>query len=190
MAITRKRTTVTGGKLRFSTPTPDGKYEVIGRLECGRQVTVLFRNAGLSQDPSAVTFGHLGVLRIHPRQPSLVMLGLHSLKMPADWPAPEDFWDLCATLLQGRKGRGYDYEFEADLKVEGYDKPIELRFTDAEFPESFFKAVNFEHDPITLVQRPTIWSPVRSIPFESASDFEDKLTLCEPFLGQPLTDGD
>jgi hypothetical protein len=187
MAIMRKRMVVTGGKLRFSTLTPDGQPTVTGRLECESPITLLFRHVDLVQDGSIAMLAELGLLHIDRAKDSSVEVGLSALRMPPDWPSPEDPWNLCATLLQGGGGRGYPYEFGAHLEVERYGRPIQVEFNDSQLPDSFFKAVNFELHPVTLVQRPTTSSPARSFPFDSAKDFEDKLGLCGPFRKQGLT---
>ena len=147
---------VTLGKLRLFPATEEGAYPVSGRLQCldcEPRVTLLFRHAGLRQDLSLL---HLHAGQVVPldrqHRDNWVMLSTARAATEPSWSEPEDFLGWCVALLNPPRGARYGYEFEAKLKLVGWDEPIGVQFTHQEHPRHFLKAVTFEADTAILVE--------------------------------------
>ncbi len=183
------RQQVTLGKLRLFPATEEGTCPVSGRLECldcEPPVTLLFRHAGLGQDLSLLHL-HAGqvVPLDHQHRDNWVVLSPTRPPTEASWPEPEDFLGWCVALLNPPGGSRYGYEFEAELKLVGWDERIGVQFTHEEHPHHFFKAVTFEADTAILVE----FGMPYAQRYMSRRQFEDEVARWREF-GELLAERD
>ena len=182
---------VTAGKLRVFPVTAEGKYPISGRLECDPHVTLLFHSAGVDEDLSGLEYTEMQAFPIdleydHNR----VTIGAVLVPPGSPWPDHKNLWEMSASLFMPPSGKWYGYDFQAHLKPERQDKPIDVQIEDRGWPHSFFQALAPKGDVMLLVyicdQEEGGSLKASRLEFKSREDFEQWVKQQELY-GELLT---
>lgn len=182
---------VTSGKLRVFRVTAEGKYPISGRLDCGPHVTLLLHHAGVDEDLSGLEYTEVQAFPIDLEYDgNRVRIGPVFVPPGSPWPDPKNLWELSASLFMPPSGKWYGYDFQAHLKLERQDHPIEVQIEDRDWPRSFFQALAPKEDGMLLVyicdQEEGGRLKGSRLEFKSSEDVE-QWVAAEPSFGELLT---